>query len=561
MNEATATLPPPVLNVKADVADPNARNGATGSKTPSEAPEATLAADSKCDASRVTIPGTITAGQSQVNDDGGENPKDWFNKKFPTLAEKHGAPLDIYTPKNQNPRVMDTNESYLAATLSEEAMPNSPTVYLRGENRFYTYDPVNGIFAVATEEKLSERLSQMLLTCARACRESADVAKLEFGFRDTSALAGVIKRAKALLCVPDDYFQRDMTEFLPVGNGVLRIADKVLLPFAPSYRFRNKICVNYNPVALCPLFENVLLAPSLEAEDVKLLMCWCGLVLCGRNVSQKILLLTGTAGAGKGTFIRILKTILGEANVGSLRTDQLDQRFELGLHVGRTLLYGADVPANFLSGVSASKLKAYTGGDPLTAELKGSNSTVSMQGDFNVVATSNSRLTVHLEGDVAAWLRRLLNIRYEKPKPEKVVPDLDRKILEQESSGVLNLMLEGLFELRANSWQFKLTSRQQERINELLLESDSVNVFFREQCLADSQTDGMTVTDAHAAYSEFCFQRGWNPVARQNFGKEAPEAVQQLFHLSMRHDIKGADNRRQRGWKLRLRAADDITPD
>lgn len=118
---------------------------------------------------------------------------------------------------------------------------------------------------------------------------------------------------------------------------------------------------------------------------------------------------------------------------------------------------------------------------------------------------------------------------------------------------------QGLYELRANNWQFKLTKRQRERIDELLLESDSVNEFFRQRCVADSQTEGMTVTDAHAAYSEFCFERGWNPVARQNFGKEAPEAVQQIFRASMRHDIKGADNRRQRGWKLRLRAADELS--
>jgi hypothetical protein len=405
----------------------------------------------------VTQPGPVTPASSQKNgavngetdcdSPGGENPREWFEKRFPKLAEKYGTPLDIYTPKNQNPRVTGRSESYFAATLGAESSPDSPTVYLRGENRFYTYEPEQGIFVVTSEEKLSERLSQMLLNCARECSEAADVSRLEFGFRDTSALAGVIKRAKALLCVPDDYFQRDMTEFLPVGNGVLRIADKTLLPFSPSYRFRNKIGVAYNPAAHCPMFENVLIAPSLDVEDAKLLMVYCGLVLCGRNVSQKIMLLTGTAGAGKGTLIRILKTIYGEANVGSLRTDQLDQRFELGLHVGRPLLYGADVPANFLSGASAAKLKSYTGGDPLTAELKGSNSTVSMQGDFNIVATSNSRLTVHLEGDVDAWLRRLLIIRYEKPKPEKVVPDLDKKILEQEASGVLNLMLE------AADWQ------------------------------------------------------------------------------------------------------------
>ena len=489
-------------------------------------------------------------------------PNDWFKGKFPKLTAQYGEPLDILTPKNQRPRVMDANESFFAASLGEESSPENPTVYLRSENRFYTYKPDAGIFALAMEEDLSARLAVMFLDCARACRNDADVSKLEFGFRDCAALAGVVKRAKSLLCVADDFFQCDMTEFLPVGNGVIRMTDRTLLPFAPSYRFRNKIAVPYIPEAQCPMFENILLAPAMELEDAGLLQRYCGLALCGRNVSQKIMLLTGTAGAGKGTFVRILKFVIGETNVGSLRTDQLDQRFELGLCIGRTLLYGADVPANFLSGVSATKLKALTGGDPLTGELKGSNHAVSMKGEFNVLATSNSRLTVHLEGDVGAWARRLIIIRYEKSKPATAIPDLDKKILDQEASGVLNWMLAGFFALRLANWQFKLAPEQTKRIDDLLLESDSVNVFFRDECIADSSANGITITDAFGAYSEFCFQRGWNPVARQNFGKEAPDAAQQIFRLATRHDIKGEDGKRQRGWKtLRLRAADESSPD
>jgi antitoxin (DNA-binding transcriptional repressor) of toxin-antitoxin stability system len=292
----------------------------------------------------------------------GMTPNDWFKKKFPALADIHGEPVSLKSTNNRT-KASDLNESFMAATLGEQANPDTPTVYLRGENRFYTFTPERGFYALASEEDVSARLSALLLSCARACKEDCDVDALEFGLRDSSALAGAVKRAKSLVIAADDFFSGGMETFLPVGNGVLRISDRTLLPFSPQYHFRNKLAVNYVPGAKCPTFENVLLGNSLDFDDIGLLQRWCGLALVGRNISQALLILSGTAGAGKGTFVRVLKGIIGEANIGSLRTEQLNQRFEIGRLIDRTLLYGADVPANFLSNENASILKSLTGGE------------------------------------------------------------------------------------------------------------------------------------------------------------------------------------------------------
>lgn len=483
-------------------------------------------------------------------------PNEWFKTRFPKLAEKHGEPVSIRTTNGKGvpiESVQGLNESFLAECLGADTSPDAPTVYLRGENRFYTYRPDRGIYTVASEEDVASRLSALLLSCARDCRDGCDVTALEFSLRDSSSLAGKVKRAKSVLCVPDDFFTGGMENFLPVGNGILRVADRTLLPFSPQYHFRNKLAADYVPDAGCPMFERTLLRASLEADDIGLLQRWSGLALVGRNISQRILVLSGTAGAGKGTFIRVLSGVVGEANIGSLRTDRLNDRFEIGRLIDRTLLYGADVPSNFLCRDSASILKSLTGGDPVTVELKGSMASPSLKCEFNVIVTSNSRLVVHLEGDVDAWQRRLAIVRYDKPKPSNSIPDLDKRILETEASGVLNWMLDGLYALRSANWQLALSPEQKSRVDELLLESDSVKVFFTERCIADTIAPGMTVADAFAAYCDFCLDRGWNGVERRAFGGECPEMVQRLFRLAMRHDIKGQDGKTQRGWKaLRL---------
>jgi P4 family phage/plasmid primase-like protien len=506
-------------------------------------------------------PATPAKTDNAADQAGKLTPNDWFKQKFPGLAEKHGEPVSLKAT-NGRAKASDLNESFMAATLGQDANPETPTVYLRGENRFYSYSAQNGIYCLASDEDISAQLSNLLLLCARACREDCDVDALEFSLRDSAALAGTIKRAKSLIMVPDNFFAGGMEEFLPVGNGILRISDRTLLPFSPKHHFRNKLAVDYVPDAKCPTYENVLLGNSLDFDDISLFQRWCGLALVGRNISQVILILSGTAGAGKGTAILVLKGIIGEANIGSLRTEQLNQRFEIGRLTDRTLLYGPDVPANFLSHENASVLKSLTGGDPITVEHKGSMSAPSLTCEFNIIVTSNSRLVVHLEGDVAAWQRRLKIIAYERPKPANAIPDLDKKILKEEASGVLNWMLDGLYALRTANWQLALSPVQKARVDGLLLESDSVNVFFSDRCIADSSAEGMTITEAFAAYSDFCGDRGWTGLSRNLFGRDCQDIVQRLFRVGIRHDIKGEDGKKQRGWKgFRVRRDNEISPE
>ena len=127
----------------------------------------------------------------------------------------------------------------------------------------------------------------------------------------------------------------------------------------------------------------------------------------GVNLSQVIILLTGTAGGGKGTFIRVLHGIIDASNtmLNSCGQTIWAGDFETAEYIGKILLYGADVKANFLNNASASYLKALTGGDPLNAEIKGVTGRPVIYGRYLVIVTSNSRLTVSLEGDSDAYRR------------------------------------------------------------------------------------------------------------------------------------------------------------
>ena len=206
------------------------------------------------------------------------------------------------------------------------------------------------------------------------------------------------------------------------------------------------------------------------------------------------------------------------------------------------------MPENFLNQRGASILKSLTGYDPLTLEFKNSNESPSIICRFNVIVTCNSRLTVHLEGDTDAWRRRLAIIEYQKPKPDKVIADLDQLILRTESSGVLNWMLEGLDKLRADGWQLHLTPSQQTTVDNLLLESDGHAVFSRE-CLRRDASQSLTVPDCFAAYVEFCNQHGWTALTRNRFTPAITDEVVRQFGITSRNDILDTNQKSQRGWK------------
>lgn len=483
-----------------------------------------------------------------------DTPAAWFAAKFPELEKRYGLavqevwPVEDKDKDNAKPFVRDLSEDFLAASLGMEGTPDAPTVFVPAEGRFYGYSPPNGIFVEARESKICTDLSGLLLECARGCSTKFDMRSMEFKFRDSANLRGVLTRARGVLEVEQNFFESDLMKFVPCNNGMLRVADRALLPFSPGYRRRNKLAVEFKAGAASPLFVETLLAPALEGEDIDLLQRWCGLALIGVNLAQRFIILTGTAGGGKGTLVRVIVGIIGAVNVGSLRPDLLGERFELGRLLGKSLLYGADVPDNFLNCKGASVLKALTGGDPLSLEFKSSNERPEIVCRFNAIATCNSRLTVRLEGDADAWRRRLGIIEYRKPKTEKVIADLSERILAEEGPGVLNWMLDGLEKIAADGWQLKLTAGQQKLVDDLLMESEGDVVFVKE-CLERDGTESLTVPECYERYVAFCNERGWAAMARKKFSNSVGDTVTRIFGLTVRNDIQDGNGKAQRGWK------------
>ena len=461
------------------------------------------------------------------------------------VEEQQGPPW-FETMTEQGPKFGGINEAYWAglhhASHTELFEPH--------ERLFYRYDPATGLFATLTIDCIKGEIGEAILEAGRKRCPALIRARTD------NRLTAIIGHLRGI-AEERDAFAAERRRFIHLANGVLEIdasGNFALRPFSAKYRSRNQSPFAYNENATCPRFIGELIEPAVSREDALLIQKHAGLCLLGHNLIQRLLILDGEAGRGKTQLAVALQHLVGLANVTQLRTAHLAERFELFRFLRKTLLVGADVPANFLETAGASVLKSLVGGDILDAEQKGSNACFPFHGTFNVLITSNARLKVRLEGDVGAWRRRLLIVRYEAPPPKVKIPDFGKKLVEAEGSGILNWALQGLQALLRDvneTGDVRLTPRQSNMVDALLLESDSLRHFLNIAVRRKSGSD-LTATEIVERYAEYCPTQGWVALPITVVQRQLESLMLELFATVKVNDIsrggKGQRGFRNVGW-------------
>lgn len=410
------------------------------------------------------------------------------------LEVKYGDPFKV----DKHGDISDVNQPFWAGAYQRE----NRIIYDPAMDEFFQYDRYSGAYENITQAAIKTTIAEMLQdNAATMQRTDAKLGAIVNVLKGQAEQRGAFDQRPNAIHLANCMVQ--------VSNGRYR-----QLPFSPSFKSRNQSPIIFDPSASCPRFLNELIIPAVHADDVAIIQKMMGQILLGKNPSQRFLMLTGEAGRGKTQLIKIMQLIIGQHNCQELRTKFLADRFELYRFIGKTLLYGVDVKANFMQTDGAQVIKALVGGDTLSPEGKGSNGAFSITGDFNVVIGSNTRLRVKLEGDVGAWRRRLLIVKYENSPPKKKIPYFAEMLIKEEGSGILNWAIKGLIELQKELDAFgdiQLTDRQKSVVDSLLSESDSLRHFLK-SCVVKAPTYDLTVHEIVEAYAEYCPLMGWEPL-------------------------------------------------
>ena len=461
----------------------------------------------------------------------------WEEDAEVTLRQTYGEPF--YT--NDKGVITTINEAYWAGLhAAENILLHEPD-----EKSFYRYNGKTGIYEVESPDAIRSQLSTRMLEASRQAN-AFDLQKK----RTATTLNNVISHLRGTVEQRGAFAERRKVIHLANGVMVFTGADAELRPFSPEYRSRNRSPIAFDENAKCDRFLNELVLPAVHPEDVELLQKFAGLMLLGDNRAQRLLILDGEGGRGKTQFANVMQGLVGMPNVTQLRTKHLAERFELYRFLKKTLLVGVDVEADFLSTKGAAVLKGLVGGDWHDAEQKGGTGCFQVQGNFNVLITSNARLRVRLQGDLSAWKRRLSIVRYEAPPPARKVPDFGAFLVRTEGSGILNWALVGaqklLSEIPDGGGDMVLTRRQHEIVDSLLAESDSLRHFLQDCLVVDDHRD-VTVTELVEAYAAFCPERKWQALPITEVQSHLETLMLEIYGVTKRHDIKRND-KGQRGF-------------
>lgn len=286
-----------------------------------------------------------------------------------------------------------------------------------------------------------------------------------------------------------------------------------------GYKLRNAIPIKYNSSNTgCTKFREML-KNIMHPEDIGLFQYWCGLAVLGQNPLHKMMIIPGEAKSGKSTLAGVVERVVGEANVATLTTQRLEDRFELSEFFGKTLLVGKDVSDDFLSCKGAPMLKSLTGDTNLKAEVKYVQARVRLGSPFNVLIVSNHHLYVRVNDDIGAWKRRLFVIPVKKQKEFSEDAKFVDKLIESEGGGILYWMLEGarevLSDIKTNNRR-KLTDRQDANVMALLAKQDEL-ADFTAACLRAKSGHEEASGDIYDAYCQYCGAKDLEAIAESVF--------------------------------------------
>lgn len=467
------------------------------------------------------------------------------------LAKQYGDPIVCKTATR-----CDVNQQYVAAYH----VAKTGIIFDNTTNAFWLYDPKTGLYGTLTASQVLHQLAQ---TYQEVLADHGMINLL--ASRKTSELQQIIALMRGI-AHHDNAFSKSH-DCIHVANGMLHIAEDgtiELLPFSPEYFSRNRSEIAWDPNAQCPEFLSSLSAVMLP-DDQRILQRYLGQCLLGENISQTILILRGPAATMKSTTQNIAVKLIGEVNTETLRPEHLGSRFEKARFYGRTLLIGSDVSRNFLSAEASHNLKSLVGGDKTSTEVKNVQGGPVIRGVFNICITSNVDLHIKLDGDRLAWKRRLIILDYFTSPVKAVIPDYASYIIAKEGPGMLRWAVEGAAALLMSvgkSEMMPLSDVQTRRVDDLLSQSDSVNVFVA-TCVVKDQASHIAGSQLHEAYESYCDLRGWSPVSKRDFEHAVHRALETKCQAKKSHNIPlgFTQVRGYRGVRLAMPSADLDTQD
>ncbi len=313
-------------------------------------------------------------------------------------------------------------------------------------------------------------------------------------------------------------------EVLPCRSMSLHVPTGLVIPATPALFTTSALDFDYDPDPEPPerwiKFLEQLWGDDLQS--VELLQEWFGYCLIADTGQQKMLLLVGPRRSGKGTIGRVLRALVGTANVAGPTTASLAGTFGLQPLIGKPLAIVSD--ARFSGeGISVvtERLLCISGEDELTIDRKYLPS-VTMKLPTRFVFLTNE-LPRFSDSSAALAGRFLIPAPLTTSFYGREDPGLTAALL-AELPGILHWALAGWRRLKARGY-FVQPQAGREAMEELEDLSSPVGAFVRECCVV-GPGHRIEVDRLYSAWRAWCEQDGRDMISsKMSFGRDLAAAV------------------------------------
>jgi putative DNA primase/helicase len=320
----------------------------------------------------------------------------------------------------------------------------------------------------------------------------------------------------------------DPRELVVVRNGLLRVADRKLLPADPGLFVTSCRPMDYSPDAPSPVTWLAFLH-SLWGDDAEAIACWQEYMALAALTSdtsfQKALLLVGPPRSGKGTLLRVLTELAGREAVSSPTLASLGQDFGLWSVIDKQVILLSDTRLGNKSNFAAiaEALLRIIGEDSVNVPRKNISDWVGRLPGRIVLASNELPALLDASGALA---NRFVVLRMVRSFLGREDPGLTDRLL-AELPGIMNWALAGLDRLRARGRLHQPASGCDllEAMGEL---ASPISLFIRD-CLVVEDDAWVSKAALFDRWGEWCREHGHGRAGSDSmFSKQLRAALPQI---------------------------------
>lgn len=330
------------------------------------------------------------------------------------------------------------------------------------------------------------------------------------------------------LIVPENTTVAD-AHLVAFNNGVLNVITNEMYEFNPEYIITNKIPHKYVPNAESELLEKTMLKLACGDEQIRdLLYQAIGMCLFRKNELRKSFFLLGEKRNGKSTFLDMISTLLGEANISNLDLAEIGDKYKTAEILGKLANIGDDIDDEYIA--KSSIFKKVVSGDKITVEKKHKDPFV-LSSYAKFFFSANAIPRIGKGRDSAAILDRLVIIPFDA-KFDKNDPDFDPFIkykLRDEAviEALIARAVVGLREVLADQ-SFIVCDKVKGITAAYEYDNNPILEFF--EGLADTDYLNEPTKDVYSKYKAYCLCNNYYALSSGEFTAQ----IKKYFNLEVR---------------------------